>query len=352
MNNICLYRLPNNDEIILLGSETTELIKHFDFEQHSTGFVIHPFDVNEPSLFIPSEILIKNPTSTQLNELNFNKSLFNQSETQEVEYVNYVNESVDCIDNNTFKKVVPAKTKFLQTDSSNEIELFYELCKLYKNSFISLISTQKYGTWIGASPEILLSINSKNILHTVALAGTQQATETDIKNTVWNTKEIEEQALVSRFIIYYFKQIRLREFEEIGPKTIKAGNLLHLKTDYYIKLNEVEHRNLPTTLLHLLHPTSAVCGLPKEPAMAFIKEHEHFDRELFSGFIGPVSIENETHLYVNLRCAKVYKNGFQLFAGAGVTSQSNAEAEWEETERKCAVLTNAIKNLTLHKINQ
>ena len=49
--------------------------------------------------------------------------------------------------------------------------------------------------------------------------------------------------MVSRYIINCFKKIRLREFEEIGPKTVAAGNLLHLRTDFQVDMAATNFRN-------------------------------------------------------------------------------------------------------------
>jgi isochorismate synthase len=126
------------------------------------------------------------------------------------------------------------------------------------------------GLWIGATPETLLSYdNQTSILKTVALAGTQKAKKTAPKEAVWKQKEIEEQALVSRYIINCFKKIRLREFRERGPKTIQAGNLWHLFTEFIVNNTEAKVKNLADKMLLLLHPTSAVCGMPLQVAKKF-----------------------------------------------------------------------------------
>ena len=74
--------------------------------------------------------------------------------------------------------------------------------------------------------------------------------------------------------------------------------------------------------------------IPSVTNIDFIIENENFERELYSGFIGPVNLMAETHLFVNLRCAKINKENVLLFAGAGVTENSVAEKEWNETEQK------------------
>ena len=126
----------------------------------------------------------------------------------------------------------------------------------------------------------------------------------------------------------------MREYEEEGPRTVQSGNLLHLRTDYTVNTKEVNFPELGTVMLELLHPTSAVCGMPKEVTLEFIKEHEGFDRKLFSGYLGPVNIDGASHIFVNLRCAHLFADKAVLYAGAGVTQDSEPEKEFLETEMK------------------
>jgi isochorismate synthase len=100
---------------------------------------------------------------------------------------------------------------------------------------------------------------------------------------------------------------------------------------------------LGTVMLKLLHPTSAICGMPKNEAMTFLKQKEGFERQFFGGFLGPVNVDNLTALYVNLRCGQLQKDTMLLYAGAGVTIDSKPDREWEETEVKCETLERFIR---------
>jgi len=109
----------------------------------------------------------------------------------------------------------------------------------------------------------------------------------------------------------------------------------------------------------VLHPTPAVCGLPKESAKQFILEHEDYNREFYTGFLGELNcettiaprsgrrnIENRayavsrtsTQLYVNLRCMQLKNQQAIIYVGGGITEGSNAESEWEETVSKSLVI--------------
>ncbi len=209
------------------------------------------------------------------------------------------------------------------------------MTNLYPTAFVSLVAIPGIGTWLGATPEVLVQIDRHHVFRTVALAGTQPITEgLTPADAIWRQKEIEEQSLVQRYIISCFKHLRLRDYVEMGPRTIAAGNLLHLKTEYSAAMEEVGFPNLGTQMLELLHPTSAVGGMPKAAALKMINELEQHNRRYYSGFLGPVQIGQETNLFVNLRCAEVGKDTVTAYAGAGMTADSNPAKEWQETELK------------------
>ncbi|MCU0391705.1 MAG: chorismate-binding protein, partial [Thermoflexibacter sp.] len=234
-----------------------------------------------------------------------------------------VRQAVQEIAQGTFRKVVLSRNK--QVALPNDFELiatFKKLCHLHPHALVSIISSSYTGTWIGATPEILVSVDTRKVFRTMALAGTQpKGAITNLSEAMWTQKEIEEQALVSRYIINCLKKIRVREFEEVGPKTVASGNLLHLRTDFEIDMTEINFPQLGTVMLELLHPTSAVCGMPKDNALQFILDNEKYNRELYSGYLGEVNIAGASNLFVNLRCMQVFDRKAILYAGAGITGK-------------------------------
>src|SRR5690606_31913936 len=186
-------------------------------------------------------------------------------------------------------------------------------------------------------------VKDKKIFRTVALAGTQAwRPGVDPRKVSWTQKEIEEQALVERYIISCFKSVRLREYEEQGPRTVVAGNLMHLKSEFTVDMEATAFPLIGSVMLRLLHPTSAVCGMPLNASLEFLKRNEGYDREFYAGYLGPVNINNNIELFVNLRCMQVRGDEGILYAGAGVTADSDPEKEWLETEMKLNTLLNII----------
>ena len=193
-----------------------------------------------------------------------------------------------------------------------------------------LFHTPQTGFWLGATPEILLA-GGKGDYRTVALAGTQFLKEGKLAGP-WSEKNIREQAFVTEYIGGCLRERDIR-FTVEGPYTATAGELAHLKTDIRFRLSSAEALG---GLLQALHPTPAVCGLPKEEAFRFILSHEGYDRGYYAGFLGRWEPEGKTALYVNLRCMQCGEGAekIRLYAGGGILPASVCEEEWMETERK------------------
>ncbi len=108
---------------------------------------------------------------------------------------------------------------------------------------------------------------------------------------------------------------------------------MHLRTDF-TGVFKKGGNNL-SVLTKALHPSPAVCGTPQKAAKVFILENENYDREYYTGFLGPVSgLEDHSDLYVNLRCMKMTAKTALLYVGGGITEASQPSEEWEETRDK------------------
>ncbi|RZK55973.1 MAG: isochorismate synthase [Hymenobacter sp.] len=259
--------------------------------------------------------------------------------TTEADYTQLVRTGVAAIEAKEVVKVVSSRVAHRPLPAGfDPLVAFAELCEKYARAFVSLVSVPGVGTWLGASPEVLAEVTAGGQFHTMALAGTQPLVPgVPPQAAIWRQKEIEEQALVARYIVSCFKQLRLREYHEAGPRTAVAGQLLHLRTDFEVDLKNVPSpASLGTDMLRLLHPTSAVGGMPKAAALAFLSRYEGYDRAYYSGFLGPVNVvaPGASGLYVNLRCLQLRPTEAILYAGTGLTVDSDPAREWQETEMK------------------
>ena len=375
---IALWQLPKTFEkqlIIDLSGRASRM--KVDLEEMPSGFVMSPFkgeslfikndlyycfdtdnqqvnnttveqEVFEKQYLVYSDGEIKTEKSSQILP-HFNLEEKNFEQYNETIFSEMVSNAVTSIKNGEVQKVVLSRTKNITLpDAFEVIEAFKKLCVIYPNAFVSLVYLPEYQCfWLGATPETLVSMDKNDKFRTMSLAGTQSAIGESgeilsINEIRWSHKEIEEQAFVSRYIIECFKKIRLREYYESGPKTVQAGNLMHLRTDYMVDTEALDFPQLGTVMIELLHPTSAVCGMPKLPALRIIAEQELHDREFYSGFLGPVNVQRESHLFVNLRTMKIVGNQATLYAGCGITEDSIPLKEWSETEMKIQTLMGVI----------
>jgi isochorismate synthase len=381
-----LWRLPNQTDKQLIISTDERLPRvTADLEELPAGFVFSPFDNLNSETSAPAQTLflradlqatfsvagvsrltISSDTLTeQIQSLvhRSQKSSVSNSQTatitadltdsdEQSRYIRNVTTAIEAMQRGEFRKVVLSRTKRVRFNQAPRVtSLFDKLCARYPTAFVSAVYLPETNqVWLSATPERLVSVDQDGIFRTVSLAGTQSAYELDgtpkrTSEAMWSQKEIEEQALVNRYIIECFKKIRLREYIEEGPKTIIAGNLMHLCTSFTVDTQQVCYPQLGTVMLRLLHPTSAVCGMPRDRAFAFIQEHEVHNREFYAGFLGPVNVSQVDHnsgaasnLFVHLRCMKLEGDTATLYAGAGLTEDSNPEREWQETEMKCQTI--------------
>lgn len=369
-HQVAVWKKPKEQDIHILIDKTDRIKRvPLEIEDLTSGFIVHPFadqedkkayyleasehiklDLSQDGFsvdLLPAEpkLDVESPEAKSIIQ----NYLFNRlpakypsdqiTSTTKAHFMDQVIKGIDAIRSGNLSKIVPVKRKIVAIGEGFDItRTFINLCQAYPTAFVNFLHIPSLGSWIGASPEILIKTRGDQF-STMALAGSQMAIgDNPLKNVAWTQKEIEEQALVSRYIVGCFKKIRLREYEEIGPKTDIAGNLLHLRTDFKVNMKATNFPLLGSAMLGLLHPTSAVAGMPRDKALEFIQQHEKFDRSLFSGYLGPVNIEGETALFVNLRCAKLLGRQAILYAGAGVTEDSDPEKEWEETELKCDII--------------
>ena len=372
---VALWRYPNGDvsQGVVDLSGTVQPVK-IDFTKNTPGFAFAPF-VNEggrETLFINADLylnrtglqifptgrdgnsqvernkirfldtfqdLIANPQRAQVNWFTAPQSPQVDSISTKEAFCRLVQDAIAYIQATGIKKIVTSRaTETLLPPNFDPVTAFELLCSRYPHAFVSLVSIPTIGTWLGASPELLLSLSDQKLC-TVALAGTQaHSPDVPLSAVHWGTKEIEEQALVSDYIREFFQQLALSHFVEDGPRTVAAGNVVHLQTKFEIKLNPAQLLHLANQVLNKLHPTSAVCGMPKKEALSFILEKENYNRSFYSGFLGPIHLHHQSQLFVNLRCMQLKQDRAVLYVGGGITQDSVPELEWEETVLKSKTL--------------
>ena len=336
------WRLPGNHEPETIGCHApAEVIEDTSQLSHKgEGFTIAPFRENESAYFIPREWYCRGfsfePLKLKLENIVLPLPEQKFTATGRDEYLKKTTTAIQHIKDGRLIKVVLSRMAYVDIqDGFNASALFENLCHAYPDAFVYLIYLPGKGLWAGASPELLAKVDSGKV-KTMALAGTRKQGS----KASWSSKEVEEHLWVSRYIDEVLEasgasQVRKSEFY-----TSTAGPVEHLRTDFTAKLPV--GASMP--FIQQLHPTPAVCGWPKQQALQLISELETHPREFYTGFLGPVS-GNAGHyeFYVNLRCLQIIDNQAFVYVGGGITTDSNPEAEWEETVLKSETMLKVIK---------
>lgn len=339
--SFAIYRIPGetSHRFVLQNSGSARFLYHIEDLNAQSGFVIAPFQVSEqrPIVLIrqdetelPELAERSAPTEKELNRPYPSETAIIPSykELKEL-YTNCFRLFSEPLLQGKLDKLVLSRHLPLPRPARfSPGRAFYHACRQYPRSYIYLCHTPQTGTWLGSTPEILLS-GQAGAWHTVALAGTQPLRNGALP-VVWDDKNRREQQIVAAYIRKQLRSLAIR-FEESEPYAARAGALSHLKSDFRFAL---PRQNKLGDLLGLLHPTPAVCGLPKEEAYRFILRHEGYDRSYYSGFIGWLDPDGQSDLYVNLRCMHLSPERCTLYAGGGLLSSSRLEDEWQETEDK------------------
>jgi isochorismate synthase len=311
-----------------------------------TGFLLAPFDTRNGR----SYLLIKPDLLIQEEEIS--RSLIKKVESLEARpqprwnggapvvtgreaYMDQVETIKSSIANGAFQKAVLSRIRVLE---GNHLEivprLFQTISRKHPNAFAYLFKSEKH-FWLGASPEPLLRLQDGRI-STVSLAGTRPYAEKHLNINKWTAKEVLEQEYVTRYIHDVLREFQVKDYRVSSPYVKKAGNLVHLRTDFSLDCTRLNGRLWE--FVEAMHPTPAVAGQPKEDAISFIKKLEPHDRDYYTGFLGPVGLQDEMDLFVNLRCMKITPEYISLYVGGGITLESDPAEEWNETRLKALSL--------------
>ena len=360
MSAFAIYRLPYQERCKLMIQQKGQPkeLQAVTTLSGKQGFVVAPFMVNQhyPVLLLqpdvvredlPEQLVADETWRAKLDDMIYDRpegeAVFNGSKAHYA--IDFANFHAHIL-GGEFSKIVLARChREKRHVSDSPLRLFARACKMYPRMFVALVSAKRCGTWLMATPEILLEGNGNDWL-TMSLAGTmtltgdmlnfdnppskEQLLHPKDSNIGWNIKNIQEQRYVSTYITECLEHFA-DDIDEKGPYTMRAGNLVHLRSDFHFKLPSHDRIG---ELIQRLYPTPAVCGLPKETTRDFIVRNEYAPRGYYSGFVGPLYPDKCTHLFVSLRCMRIDHDGCSLYAGGGLLENSVMETEWVETEDK------------------
>ena len=234
-----------------------------------------------------------------------------------------------------------------QKDGYDTIALMSSLRKRERESYSFALELPSGTAFFGCTPEQLLCLSGSTVT-SEALAGTRPRTvgrednelESDLNESA---KELQEHAIVRSGIMDAFEDVCEEDsVVSHGRSVRKLRRIQHLYCTISGRIREGTSGE--ARLLDSLHPTAAVCGSPRVHALNVIRNHEQFDRGLYSGPIGYLSSDG-AEITVGIRSGLLLPDheSVFLYGGVGIVHGADASAEWNETELKIGQLESALQ---------
>ncbi len=277
------------------------------------------------SFYFSPQALIQKAWSPDVLAFSLPRLLKRQDLPSKENWILQVKDATHKIGRKDFEKVVLARQTTLSFENSvDPYQILRMLNPLGKETSLFLLQINSETTFLGATPEKLFHRKNR-ALSSEALAGTKDLSDS------WTSKEFAEITPVQTFLNDQF-HLCCDTFKWLPPKEQTFGRLNHL---YQGVEGVLKEGICDATLFTHLHPTPALGGFPHKEALHYISQMEPFHRGWYGGPFGLLS-HTETDMAVAIRSALICGPQIHLFAGAGITSLSNPEKEWEELDKKIA----------------
>ncbi|MFQ5342713.1 MAG: isochorismate synthase MenF [Anaerolineae bacterium] len=283
----------------------------------------------------------------QLSIVNCQLSIVNSMPAARWRHV--VNDAVRRIRHGDLDKVVLARTCDVRMDRDvDPTKVLARLERRYPGCYRFLIEPAPGHAFFGATPELLVEVNGMT-LNTVAMAGSvprgdsAAADAAFAREIMTSLKERQEHAFVVDAIETSLRPLVTELDVPEQPALRRLRNIQHLQTVIRGRLADGAG---VLEAVEALHPTPAVGGVPRLPALQMIADEEPVPRGWYASPVGWMDLQGNGVFGVAIRSAVSVGAQARLYAGAGIVADSDAEREWEETELKFRPMLEALGEIS------
>ncbi len=245
-----------------------------------------------------------------------------------------VEASLDAIAEGQISKAVLARTVDVELDRNlSAATVVARLLDVNRGSHVFLFEPVPGSAIVGAAPETVATLRD-GVFHATAVAGSIRRGRDPKEQAelaaqlLASDKDRAEQRIALDDMIARLETVSHQIRSDPQPHVLTLARIQHLETE--IRASVPSHVGV-LDLLRLLHPTPAVCGLPRDAAMSFLADEEPFERGWYAGPVGWFDAEGNGVFAPALRTAVAVGPQWRLFAGAGIVEGSVPQLEWEET---------------------
>ena len=248
-----------------------------------------------------------------------------------------VGDALAAIARGEISKVVLARTMDVVTGARiDPVEVVRHLRDQNRGSHVFLFEPADGRPLVGAAPETVAS-RSGGVVHATAVGGTVARGETPEEQEalaarlLGSEKDAAEHRIALDDMMARLGALSDDVEAEAEPHVLTLARIQHLETRIRAR---VPRGTSVLRVLEALHPTPAVCGLPRERALEFLGRAERFARGWYAGPVGWFDAGGDGVFAPALRCAVAHRDRWRLFAGAGLVAGSDPAFEWDETTIK------------------
>lgn len=202
-------------------------------------------------------------------------------------------------------------------------------------------------TVLSSSPESFLKM-SGSVVRTRPIKGTRPrfadpvADERSLRELMTSEKERAELVMITDLLrndlgmVCEYGSVQVTGL--LQPETF--GQVHHLVSTVEGTLRaDVSH----AAALAACFPGGSITGAPKKRAREIIAELEPVPRGLYTGAIGFLGTNGESHFNIAIRTVTVEQGRAEFHVGAGIVADSAPGREWEETLHKAAGILEAAR---------
>ena len=206
------------------------------------------------------------------------------------------------------------------------------------------MSKARYKIWFKEeflvfSPEIFIQIKNQKIF-SFPMKGTIDATIPNAQEVILaDQKELAEHItivdLIRNDLSSVASSVKVTRFRYLEEVRTTSKNLLQISSEIQGDLPSEYASHLGDIIVSLL-PAGSVSGAPKAKTLEIIQQVELEKRGYYTGVVGYFDGKN-LDAGVMIRYIEKTEQGFFFRSGGGITTQSNVEAEFQETKDKVYV---------------
>ena len=243
-------------------------------------------------------------------------------------------------------KVVLARVHSVESKSRlDPVDVALNLWRENEGTHVFLFEPLPGRVLLGAAPETMAA-RTGGVFRATAVAGStgrggsEEETEALARRLLASAKDLMEHRICVEDAVSRLRMLSEEVWAQDAPHVLTLPSIQHLET-----VVEARLRPEVTVLdaLEALHPTPAVCGLPRDRALEFLRKEEGFPRGWYAGPVGWFDGEGDGVFVPALRSAVGCGAEWHLFAGAGIVEGSDPDREWEETCVKLEPMLRALR---------